>query len=84
MGISESASVASAIFVLHIGTLLLLVVISAIKMFSDLSILKDNWNDPTPMNFAADIYFGYASALLGVTGNPLRKIFFLLRKLNRI
>ncbi len=67
-GISESANVAAAIFVLHILTLTLLVVVSAIKMFGDLSILTDNWKTDTNTNFAADIYFGYASALLGVTG----------------
>jgi len=53
---------------MHICTLALLSVVAAIFMFKDLSILEENWKTPSNINPAADIYFGYATALLGVTG----------------
>jgi amino acid transporter len=68
MGLSESANVALLIFILHIFTLTLLCATAFGYMVQDWSVLVDNWSTPPINNVASDIYFGYCSGLLGVTG----------------
>ncbi|OQR97667.1 transmembrane protein [Achlya hypogyna] len=78
IGIGESAVVALIIFSFHVVTLTVLIVTSAIYMFQNLDILKDNFHQPLPNvdfagntitgNVATALFFGFSSAMLGVTG----------------
>ena len=68
VGIAESAVVAVGIFVVHIGTLTVLVVASALTMSFDLSILVANWHSPPPGGLAKALFFGFAAAMLGISG----------------
>lgn len=70
IGIGESAVVALIIFVIHMGTLLLLVgcCIYAFIVEKDHSIMRNNWNDPSPHSFVYSIYFGFGAAMLGISG----------------
>jgi len=69
IGISESANVALGIFVFHMITMAMLVVICFIRLFQDPRVLVQNWNnyhaDP---DWLGDIFWGFSSALLGVSG----------------
>ncbi|MEM9692975.1 MAG: APC family permease [Myxococcota bacterium] len=68
VGITESAFVAIGIFVLHIGTLLLLVG-SALFSF-DLATFQANWAQGPPGggSLAKGLLFGFAAGLLGISG----------------
>jgi len=78
MGIKESAGVAQVILVVHIFTLTLLCVCSAVYVIVDPSTLRENLNTPFPDvqlggvirtgSFATALFFGYSSAILGVSG----------------
>jgi amino acid transporter len=69
MGITESANVAMAMFIFHMVTLVTLAVACMVYVFSHGNILQDNWKtQPQNGNYAADIYFGFCAALLGVSG----------------
>jgi amino acid transporter len=68
VGISESAVVATAIFVFHLATLSALVVAAAMTSFGDLSTLKANWSQPDPRGFGLAIFYGFAAAMLGISG----------------
>ncbi len=68
LGISESAVVALAIFVFHIATLIVLSVASGITVFQDPSLLMQNWAAPNPQGLMYAIFFGFAAAMLGISG----------------
>jgi len=70
LGITESARVALAIFVLHLTTLTVLVLAAAVYMFGHLEIVTGNWQVPLPggHTFFAALFFGFASGLLGISG----------------
>lgn len=68
VGISESANVALAIFVAHIATLTLLVVVSGVAVVRDPSLLAVNWHVPAPGGAMGALFFGFSAALLGISG----------------
>ncbi|DAZ97743.1 TPA: hypothetical protein N0F65_009023 [Lagenidium giganteum] len=78
IGIGESAQVALVIFVGHVITLSLLSVCSAIYAFQNPHIFWDNMKTDFPdvdvagsrvkSNFLSALFFGYSSAMLGITG----------------
>eukprot|EP01121_Diplochlamys_sp_Union-15-3_P001366 TRINITY_DN11190_c0_g1_i1.p1 TRINITY_DN11190_c0_g1~~TRINITY_DN11190_c0_g1_i1.p1 ORF type:complete len:640 (+),score=73.60 TRINITY_DN11190_c0_g1_i1:62-1981(+) len=68
IGISESAYVALGIFSIHIVTLLVLIGFSLGKVVYSVDILKANWNLPPIKSPAEDIFFGFCTGLLGVSG----------------
>ena len=68
LGISESAKVATGIFIFHISTLVLLVGASAIVVLQDTSILQANFQTPPTVGIGPAIFFGFAAAMLGVSG----------------
>lgn len=78
MGIKESAGVAQIILVVHIFTLTLLCTCSAVYVICDPSTLRENLKTPFPDvqlggvirsgSFATALFFGYSSAILGVSG----------------
>jgi amino acid transporter len=68
LGISESAKVATGIFLFHITTLLLLVGACAVVVFQDTSRLVANFHQPPTIGVGPAIFFGFAAAMLGVSG----------------
>lgn len=79
MGIKESAKVAQAILALHVVTLTTLCLLGAAFVINDASILQANLATPFPDveletgtiragSFATALFFGFASAILGVSG----------------
>lgn len=84
IGLSESANVALLIFIIHLGTLSLLLgvgIVQIIRFPEYRHTFVHNWTQQGPLhtygtgewywtavNYSADFFFGYAAALLGVTG----------------
>jgi len=71
IGISESAGVALGIFLVHLVTLTMLTVACIVWVcMHGFSTLTSNWNSYGPQNgnYAADIFYGFSAALLGVSG----------------
>lgn len=77
LGISDSATVALAIFVFHILTLTALVLIGVAALLSDPSVFIDNLKTPinewpTPRSGSAAVlialFFGFSAAMLGISG----------------
>jgi amino acid transporter len=68
LGITESANVALAIFVVHIATLATLVVTSSSSLLADPSLLVANWHSPPPGGIFVALFFGFSAALLGISG----------------
>ncbi len=68
VGVGESAVIAMVIFFLHIGTLTLLVITGATRVIEDPSLLFANWSLPSPRGLVASLFFGFAAAMLGVSG----------------
>jgi amino acid transporter len=70
LGITESARVAFAIFVVHMVTLTVLVLAAGIYIFGHMEIITTNWHVPLPggRTFFAALFFGFASGLLGISG----------------
>jgi amino acid transporter len=70
LGITESARVALAIFVMHLATLTVLVFATGIFMLQHMDILAANWEMPLPggRTLLAALFFGFASGLLGISG----------------
>jgi amino acid transporter len=67
VGITESATVALIIFVLHLGTLTVLVVASFAHF--DVEVLVANWKvGPPSGSLGHALLFGFASGLLGISG----------------
>ncbi|MCB1034116.1 MAG: APC family permease [Acidobacteria bacterium] len=69
IGIGESSKVAVAIFLTHMVTLTLLLVAGGIFLFQNgFGILLENLAAPTEMSPAKALFFGFAAALLGISG----------------
>ncbi len=68
IGISESAVVALVIFVFHIVVLSVLAVVSATVVMRDPSLLIDNWRLPSATSVPHALFFGFAAAMLGISG----------------
>jgi len=68
LGIAESSSVALGIFVFHIATLTVLSIAAGITVLNDPSLLKANWMIPHPGGMGRALFFGFAAAMLGISG----------------
>lgn len=68
LGIAESSSVALVIFVFHIATLTVLSLAAGITVLNDPSLLKANWAVPHPGGMGRALFFGFAAAMLGISG----------------
>jgi len=69
VGISESAVVAIVIFVVHLLSLTILLVVGGVFLFGHgLETLSVNLSTPAPDGFASAIFFGFCAALLGISG----------------
>eukprot|EP01126_Amoeba_proteus_P041844 TRINITY_DN4517_c0_g1_i2.p1 TRINITY_DN4517_c0_g1~~TRINITY_DN4517_c0_g1_i2.p1 ORF type:complete len:629 (+),score=80.25 TRINITY_DN4517_c0_g1_i2:186-2072(+) len=69
VGISESSIVALVIFFIHCTTLLVLIVLSLIfAIRTNFSVLVANWDTPPIRSPGTDVFFGFCSGLLGVSG----------------
>lgn len=68
-GIGESAIVATIIFVIHIFTLSLLLLVGALSLSTHgLDVLKANLATPSPGGVWIALLFGFSAAMLGVSG----------------
>ncbi len=71
IGITESAVVALAIFVIHMATLTVLSLTSAIALISDPSLFATNWSTVSDVSFTGimhALFYGFAAAMLGISG----------------
>lgn len=70
IGITESAVVAVIIFITHLVTLLLLVIISCWFLFNNgWDIFITNWHRSIPSgNLTLALFFGFSAAMLGISG----------------
>jgi len=69
LGISDSARVAIGIFLVHIGTLTLLVLVGVWYLaLHGLGAFTANLSVPPPGGIQAALFFGFAAALLGISG----------------
>ncbi len=68
VGISESAVVAVAIFFFHIVTLTVLCIAGIITIIRDPSLLSANWGEPPPGGLSHALFYGFAAAMLGISG----------------
>jgi amino acid transporter len=68
IGIGESAAVALGIFLLHLVTLTLLCCFSIIAIIRHPELLISNWQAPTPEGILHALFFGFAAAMLGISG----------------
>jgi amino acid transporter len=68
LGISESAVVALAIFVFHMATLTILVIACSTTVAQDPTLLFENWRLPSPRGVLHAVFFGFAAAMLGISG----------------
>jgi amino acid transporter len=68
-GISESANVSIAIFLIHLVVLALLVCSGIYYIIMNgLDILKFNFHSPLKTNISTAIFLGFSTAMLGITG----------------
>lgn len=69
IGIQESSRVAVAIFLLHLTSLtLLLLVVSFYLMRNGLGTLQANWSAPSESSIPVALFLGFAAAMLGISG----------------
>lgn len=68
LGISESAVVALVIFIFHIFTLSVLSISGIVYLINDPSLLQNNWHTPSSEGFIKSLFFGFAAAMLGISG----------------
>ncbi len=68
IGITESAVVATAIFLFHMVTLTAFCLIGGWHVFSNPSVLGANWAAPSERDLVTALFFGFAAALLGISG----------------
>ncbi|RNF01363.1 putative amino acid permease [Trypanosoma conorhini] len=74
LGMRESSYVATGVFIIHMATLFTILISSLVYVAKDHGqVLRNSWNSPSPVanpydNWAGCIFFGYSSALLGVSG----------------
>ena len=67
-GISESAVVALVIFAVHMLTLTLLTGGAIMKVMGDPSVFAANWSLPSAEGVGHALFFGFAAAMLGISG----------------
>jgi amino acid transporter len=67
-GITESARVALVIFLFHLLTLTLLSFVCALAIIRAPELLIANWGTPPPGGLMRAIFFGFAAAMLGISG----------------
>jgi len=67
-GISESAAVALVIFLIHMATLTLLSGAGIYSLIQDPSLFLQNWSLPSKESFGHALFFGFAAAMLGISG----------------
>jgi amino acid transporter len=68
VGIGESAVVAVVIFIFHIAVLTVLAIVSATVVAQDPSLLLENWHLPSVTSVPEALFFGFAAAMLGISG----------------
>ena len=69
MGIGESSIVAVVIFLTHIGTLTLLLIIGGFFLFTNgFDVLIDNYSQPVKGTIWTALFFGFSAAMLGISG----------------
>ena len=68
IGIGESAVVALVIFIFHIAVLTVLAGASTVVVAQDPSLLIDNWHLPSTTSVPHALFFGFAAAMLGISG----------------
>lgn len=69
LGIGESAKVATAIFIFHISSLVLLCSFSIYFLFNNgFDTLIDNFNEPVEGGVVKALFFGFCAAMLGISG----------------
>jgi amino acid transporter len=68
VGITESAVVAIAIFVFHIFTLICFCLVGGYFILREPSMLAANWRAPSKHHIGVALFFGFAAALLGISG----------------
>ena len=67
-GISESAVVAIAIFCFHLATLCVLSAASIVTVVHSPALLLENVALPSPSGIGHALFFGFAAAMLGISG----------------
>lgn len=69
-GISESAKVATGIFIFHLSTMAILIVSIGVYLFSHgFTNFTTNWHAPLNYsNIGLAIFFGFAASMLGISG----------------
>jgi amino acid transporter len=68
VGISESALVALGIFAIHMVTLAILTLTCAAIVVRDPALLLENWSLPSVHSVPHALFFGFAAAMLGISG----------------
>ncbi len=68
LGITESAAVALGIFAVHMSTLTVLAAVAGVTVLRDPSLLLQNWTLPSPSGVFHALFFGFAAAMLGISG----------------
>jgi amino acid transporter len=68
IGIGESAVVALGIFLFHLATLTLLTLACVSVVVQDPSLLVENWRLPSVESLPHALFFGFAAAMLGISG----------------
>jgi len=68
VGLSESAGVAAIIFIVHLSVLTVVTGWGLVHIAMDPSLFIENLHSPPVRNVPLDIFFGFCSGLLGVTG----------------
>jgi amino acid transporter len=68
VGITESAAVALGIFLLHMATLVVLAVVAGFAVIRHPGILVENWAMPSPRGLTGALFYGFAAAMLGISG----------------
>ncbi|MEZ6006029.1 MAG: APC family permease [Planctomycetota bacterium] len=69
VGITESAAVAIGIFLFHLASMGLLMVLGLVALFMHgPAVLWENLRTPTPGGIGMALFFGFSAAMLGISG----------------
>jgi len=69
LGITDSARVAIAIFLIHLGSLALLLLFGMVHLFQGgFEVFHANMATPEPGGFWMALFFGFSAAMLGISG----------------
>jgi amino acid transporter len=68
LGITESSRVALGIFIIHMATLAILAIAGIITVAANPTQLFANWTAPEPRGLLHALFFGFAAAMLGISG----------------